>query len=89
MRDVFYLKRSFCQIIVIRHERKPLLLANFKLCISEMEIDYSTVRGVSFCFLNRYINHIEKGVAYVVRTRSSGDFVTARPRWRGLVRVTI
>ena len=29
---------------------------------------------------------IEKGVANVVRTRSSGRFVIAGPRWRGLVR---
>ena len=62
---------------------------NTTLCIIVLLNHYSTVRGVSFCFLNRYINCIEKGVAYVVRTRSSGHFVTARPRWRGFVRVTI
>ena len=54
--------------------------------LQSVQIHYSTDRGVSFCFPNRYIVYIEKGVAYVVRTRSSGHFVTARPRWRGLVR---
>jgi hypothetical protein len=58
-------------------------------CIIVLLIHYSTDRGVSFCFLNRYINYKRKELHYVVRTRSSGCFVIACPRWRGFVRVTI
>jgi hypothetical protein len=93
VRVVFYLKRLFCQLstpmLTVWEQIFILHRLFFIPCIFVLLIHYSTVRGVSFCFPNRYIVYIEKGVAYVVRTRSSGHFVTARPRRRGLVRVTI
>ena len=93
VRVVFYLKRLFCQMrsgftesweqIFLQHRHRYIP------CKIVLPTHYSTVRGCTFLpRTSLYYSYqtIKKGVANVIRTRSSGCFVIACPRRCRLVR---